>query len=478
MGADQVLAILWRRRAALLLVFSLVLGATIAVTAVLPRVYSTNSYLWVTSSRQSSSDYEATQTNQVLTKTYSELLQTPGVAAEVASKLPYRVTRGAVESSVRVVPVTESQLIRVEAEGSSPRRAQVLADTYAGVFLDRVGRLSADNANGVNSRIFRAEAAARPSSPARPKPLLYLTVGFFLAIFSGVGAALLWHRIDQRLEVDSSTTEILGLPVLARLPQVPNLTLGRLLAGDDGMPQSAQLLDACRLLMVNLVFVNGGEAPRSLVIVSPGEGEGKSVCCASLAATAAERRVEVVMVDGDLRRPRLTTSLQGAPRPTSVGFSSLLTRANPVAVPDALVPVAGSDVQLIPSGPIPPNPSVLLAGDGLGDFERRTRNRFELVVFDSPPVSVGADASLLAATAEGTVIVVDPRRTARNALIQAVEQLRRANAKVLGIVLNRTRDANRNLYYYRAQLDGLPASERREGAGSEPDVRSGTILRR
>jgi capsular exopolysaccharide synthesis family protein len=122
-----------------------------------------------------------------------------------------------------------------------------------------------------------------------------------------------------------------------------------------------------------------------------------------------------------------------------------------VAVADALVPLPQSAVRLIPSGPIPPNSASLLAQDGLADFERRVRNRFELVVYDSPPVSVGADASLLAATAEGAVMVVDARRTGRNALLQAVEQLRRANANVLGIVLNRTPDSSRTSYYYRSR---------------------------
>ncbi len=442
------------------MVFALVLGASAVVTAFLPRVYSASSYLWVTTSRQNSSDFEATQTNQVLTKTYAELLQTPGVAADVAGRLPFPMSTESVEGSVRVVPVTQSQLIRVEADGSSARRAQVLAETYAGVFLERVARLSAENSEGVTSRIFRAEAASLPSSPSRPQPLLYMLVGSFLAVLAGAATALLWHRVDQRLEVDSSTTELLGLPILARLPQVPNLALDQLLTPAGDAPRAAQLLDACRLLLVNLIFVNGGERPRSLVLVSPGESEGKSVCCVSLAGAAAERGVDVVMVDADLRRPRLTTTLDGPPGPASSGFSSLLTRSNPMAIPDALVRLPGSSVRLIPSGPIPPNPAVLLAGEGLGDFERRTRNRFELVLFDSPPVSVGADASLLSATAEGTVLVVDARRTGRNALVQTVDQLRRANANVLGIVLNRTTEINRAQYYYRAR-----GGERR---GEEP----------
>ncbi|MFN2608060.1 MAG: polysaccharide biosynthesis tyrosine autokinase [Acidimicrobiales bacterium] len=478
MSAEQVLAILWRRRAPLVFVFLLVLGATAAVTALLPRVYSTSSYLWVTSSRQGGSDFEATQTNQVLSKTYAELLQTPGVAGEVAARLPFRMSRQEVEGAVAVAPVTQSQLIRVSADASSPRRAQVLADTYASVFLDRVGRLGADNPEGVTSRIFRAEGADLPSKPSRPRPFLYMLVGLFLALFAGVLSALAWHRLDQRLEVDSSTTELEGLPILARLPNVPGLTMRQLLEPPDDASRAARLLDACRLLLVNLIFVNNGQRPRSLVLVSPGEGEGKSMCCISVAAAAAERGVDVVVVDGDLRRPSVTSSLHRPPGPSGVGFSSLLTRQAPVALPDTLVRLPGSTVQLIPSGPVPPNPAALLAGEELEGFERRTRNRFELVVFDSPPVSVGADASLLAATAEGTVLVVDARRTGRNALVQTVDQLRRANANVLGIVLNRTPDTSRTGYYYRSQVpssadEAAPDAPAGDAAGVPADLPSG-----
>lgn len=460
LNAEQLLAVLWRRRATFLVTFASVMAAVVAVTLWLPAVYSTSTYLWVTSTREAANDFDATQTNQVLTKTYAELLQTRSVALAVAAQVPYRSSAAAVESATSVAPISQSQLIRITAEGSTPRRAQQLADTYATVFLSRVAPLNART--GIESRITLAESASLPDEPIRPRPALYLLVGTLLAGFLAATAATLRHRLDKRFEIDNSTTEILGLPIIARIPE---LGAGASSDGDD--TRMDQFLDAFRLLYTNLTFANGAEGARSVAIVSANESEGKSTVCMRLGQVATELHLRVALVDADLRRPRLSSMRDTQ---AGTGLSTVLERLQPLSISDVAIPFDGTDMKIIPSGPLPANPTGLLNRQRLVELTSRAKNLFDLVIFDTPPVSLGADASLIAATTDIALLVINARSTRHSDVVQAIEQLRRARANVVGVVVNRIDAHGRSYYRYynQARRSGQQASpaadEKRESS--------------
>lgn len=470
LSTDELLAVLWRRRVSLAVTFVLVVATVAAVTFSLPNVYQTTAYIWVTSESDAGSDFEATQTNQVLMTTFAELLQTQGVATEVAAALPSPLDPSAVQERIRIEPVTQSQLIAVIAEGPNPDQAKALADAYANVFLDRAAELQ--RRSGSDSRLSLAEPAPVPASPVRPRPRLYLLIGTAVAAVLAVVTALVRHRLDQRLDISDSTTEILELPIIGRIPQRSTPLLSLFTHSEDREATDPRM-EAFGLLLANLAFTNHGELPRSVAMVSANEAEGKSTCCAGIGHAAAERGVNTVLVDGDLRRPQLSSMLLPAPDRVDLatsGFSNLLLRKTPLAVNEVVRPAAESNLHIIPSGPLPPSPAALLAQKTLGDFERRLHNLFDLVVYDTPPLSFAADASLVSAAAEGTILVVDARKTGRNAVLQAVEQLRRANAKVLGIVVNRWPESS-DVSYYSSRHYGRPqtrALRRGSSNGSSP----------
>lgn len=446
LSADQLLAVLWRRRVSVVMTFVLVLGTIAAVAFSLPNVYRTTAYVWVTSGSDAGSDFQATQSNQVLMRTYAELLQTQGVATEVAAALPYALDTAAVQARVTIEPVTQSQLIAISAEGGTPDQARILADAYAAVFLDRAADLQ--RRSGSDSRLSLAEPAPLPASPVRPRPKLYLLAGSLVAAFLAVGTGIVRQRLDQRLDISDSTTEIFDIPIIGRIPQRAASLLPVLTNAREREPTD-QRTEAFSLLLANLAFTNHGKLPRSVAVVSAKEAEGKSTCCVGIGRAAAERGLKTVLVDGDLRRPRLSAMLlpvanEGSS--VSPGFSELLLRETPLAVNEVACEEEQSNFHVIPSGHLPPSPAALLAQKALNDFERRVRNLYGLVVYDTPPLSIAADASLVSAAVEGTILVVDARKTGRNAVLQAVEQLRRANARVLGVVVNRWPES-RNSYY-------------------------------
>lgn len=435
---DQILLVLWRRRWTFLLTLLLVVAGTAAVTFSMAKTYEANTYLLVASVRTAGNDFEATQTNQVLSKTYAELLQTRNTADAVAQELSFSATGPGVQASVQIRPITQSQLIQIRAVAESPRRAKEIADTYARVFVARVREFGAAPEETVHVTV--GEEAALESAPIRPRPKLYLLIGAILGTFLAGAAALVRQRFDQRLEIEPGATELFGLPVLGRIPQ-------RATSRRRDEPLDPRLADAFRLVLANVRFANLGGRPRSLAVVSAGETEGKSTCALNLAQCAVELGIRVLLVDGDLRRPGLTTMMRAETESASSGFSSLLL--TPERIPHA-IERDGTPLRFVAAGPLPPNPAALLGSEGLAEFERVAKEEYELVVFDTPPLLVGADATLVAAHAEGVVMVVDVSNTRRTPLLHAIDQLRRAQANVLGVILNRAPETTASGYYYAA----------------------------
>jgi succinoglycan biosynthesis transport protein ExoP len=449
-GSAQILPLLWRRRWTLLLTGLITFAAVVAVTFALPRVYTSEAYLLVTPARSVTSDYEATQLTQILTKTYSELLQADSTSRAVDRRLGMT---GAGDA-LAVTAVPQSQLLSVRTEARSPSRAQEMANAYLAVFAEKVRAIGSEQP--ASGAVSVAEPASLPSGPSRPRPLLYLAVGALLAALAGIAAALVRDRFDQRLPLDSASTEILGLPIIGRLPRAER-------RGDGG----PALAEAARLLLANLAFVNLGERPPSVAFVSAGEQEGKSTCSLSVGRAGAELGLDVLVVEADLRRPSLLGKLELPPVPPSRGFAAALLRPDG-GLEQSGVTVPGSTVEVLPAGAIPPNPAALLGSDRLGAFAARAREAYDLTIYDTPPLSAGADASLVAAHVDGVVLVVDGVRTRRVAAAQALEQLRRTRVNILGVVVNRAADAV-DAYYYARGSNDVPEAD---GARLDDDRRA------
>jgi capsular exopolysaccharide synthesis family protein len=442
MTAEQIPAILWRRRVTFAVTFVLILAAAAVVIATLPKVYETRAYLYISSGNASGGDFAQVQTNQVITKTFAELLLTRNVANDVAARLPFDQAPTALQGAVSVAAVPESQLITITASGSTPRRAQAIANTYASVFIQHASSLTRGD-----STVRLAESAPIISNQSSPRPKLYLLVAAFLAAFVAAAVAILRHRTDQRLELSDSDTELGGIAVIGRIPRVRPSAMTALWRGDD-LQGRADLDEPFRLVMANLAFAHGGQRPGSIAILSASQGEGKSSASLALARAGVEFGAKTLLVDADLRRPRLSHELLGGAIPRAGGgLSTVLRNHAASALTDAVMNGDDESFDFLPAGPRPVNPSALLGSEDMVAFVARAHEIYDLVIFDTPPISAGADASLIAAAAEGVVLVVDTRSTRRAALSRALDQLRRAGATVLGIVANRATDELATPYY-------------------------------
>ena len=461
-STDQFLVVVWRRRLSFITTFLVVMAGVAAVTYSLPKVYTTSSYLLVSSLKPTGSAFEAQQVSQVDTQTVSELLQTRNAANLVASYMPYRISAATLQSKVSISPVAQTDLVLITAHESSPTRAQQLANTYATVFARQAASTI------TTAKVSVAEPAALITNPSAPRPKLYLLIGAILALLAATGAALLRHRFDQRLVIDDFASELFGVPILARVPEWSKSKPSLLPYTSERTSQlGIGFIEGFRMLFANLTFVDYGKRPSTIAVVSAREQEGKSTVCAAMAQTASETSRSVLLVDGDLRRPSLSEEL-GFDR-TSAGLSTFLAGSDgheKIDISQLVHEIAETDLHVVSSGPQPPNASSLLGLSSFDDFTRHAKDTYDFVVYDTPPVNVGADAALIATRSDGAILVVDADTSRRASVEWALQQLRQARVNVLGVIVNRASDVSVESYHYH----GTPNS----GTGPRPTKASRT----
>lgn len=198
-----------------------------------------------------------------------------------------------------------------------------------------------------------------------------------------------------------------------------------------------------RTIRTNILFSNVDEEIRSLTITSSGPGDGKSTTAANLAVVFAQQGKTVLLVDADLRKPTVHYTFNLT---NNVGLTSVLTSHVPLM--DAVHEIDEKNLYVLPSGPIPPNPSELLGSRAMKHFLEQVLEEFDLLIFDTPPVLAVTDAQILANLCDGSVLVVSSGKTERDLLIKSNELLSASNGKLLGVVLNNKKADKKGTYYY------------------------------
>jgi len=310
-------------------------------------------------------------------------------------------------------------------------------------------------------------AADLPATPASPNHRLDIGIGLLVGLFLGVVLGFVRDRTDDRLRGREDLAERLDRPVLATIPplskrvrQQGKLRWHRrhrnsLVTLEQPNSPAAESYRTLRTRMARLAAqldIN------SVMVVSAGVGEGKSTTAANLAVVLAETGKDVLLVSADLRRPRVH---QFFSLPNKTGLSSLLTDGSP---PDKRKgPVADSrqmaselwsvapNLWVILSGPLPPHPSALMDSDAMRQFLKEQRDLFDFIVLDCPPALVVADALALAPLADAVLVVADAKESDRNMVSRLKEEVEQVGGKIVGAVLNRSKQAGKSTYYYETQ---------------------------
>ncbi len=331
--------------------------------------------------------------------------------------------------------------------------------------------MAADHMRTDRSRV-RLSVVQRPQEavkPSRPDFPTYLGGGFALALLSGVGLAFLREFTDKAVRTPLDVARHGQFSVLGSVPLLDDdeADLDHIEHAAIRNPQSL-VAEAFRQIRTNLLFSGPAESQRTLLVTSPGPGDGKTTVAINLAVTSAQSGQRVLLIDCNFRRPGIRERFQNLP---AEGLSNALTGQARWEDLVSRSEVPGLD--MLSAGPMPPNPAELLGSGFMQELLEGAKRKYDRVILDGPPSLLVTDALILAVQVDGVVMVSRAVSNSRGALRRAREQLDRINARIVGAVLNGVqaraggyfRRQYREYYDYTADVPGaLPGGNGANGS--------------
>ena len=432
MTSDNFLTVVWRRKWIVLGTTVLLAAVVFAYASTLSKVYETSATLLI-AQPSNTQTFDAVQASQVAARTYGDVLTSPNIAQEVSDQLGGTPDRDTLVKDVSADPVPETQLLRLTISAHDPQDAKRIADAYAAVFTGYVKR----NLTPVTHvTVTVADAASVPDHASRPKPKLYALLAAVIGLALGIALAVLRERFDKRIRTVEELEALIEVPILARVPR-----RGR---GDIA---AATFTEAFRVLRTNLQFANAGEPLRTIAVTSYSPVEGKSTTVSQLARVSAATGSQVIVVEADLKRPSQQAFFRpDASGPLSPGLTTFIVGG--ATLEEAVHPTGMASVGLMPAGPQVPSLSGLLESPRGREVLDDLGEAGDLVLFDCPPLSVGADAATVAGRVDGVVLVIDMEQVTTDSVREALRQLQGVRAHVLGVVVNRDPQVDEHAYGY------------------------------
>lgn len=313
--------------------------------------------------------------------------------------------------------------------------------------------------------IVQIEQAIAPSSPVQPRPVTNTGLSAVVGLLLAGAIAYLIEYIDDRIRTPEEVERILKLPVIGYIGDMRNMKNGFEELHVMHSPRSP-LSEAFRSLRTNLEFANVDSALTRILVTSPAPGEGKTTVSTNLAAIIAQSGKRVLLIDADLRKPRLHSIFGISNR---VGLTTLFRSQVPLR--SVIHPVEGAEgLFVLTSGKLPPNPSELLASAKMDQILDEADHEVDVIILDSPP-SLVADFQVLAAKVDGVFLVLQPGHTHADIALSTLERLHRVNAKILGIVLNKIPNGIHDHYYpYKYDQDYYQQNEDSSVQAERPPV--------
>ena len=301
--------------------------------------------------------------------------------------------------------------------------------------------------------VVQVERAAASNVPIQAGPLRYVIMGALLGLLLTGTLAFTLEYLDDTLKTPQDVANVLGLPVVGYV--VNESAMEKI----EGMPfvtsnPRSPMAETFRTLRTNLEFASVDKPLKTILITSPGSGEGKTTVATNLAAVMAQANKRVILLEGDLRRPRVHRALGMS---NQIGLSDVFR--GQMDIRDVARYSKVKDLAAITSGSLPPNPAELLGSARMVQILARLVESASVVIIDSPPFVV-SDATVLSAKVDGVLLVIQPGKTHAEAARAMLAQLERAGAHVVGVVMNRVPRKNANYYgYYRYENDSAYSIE-------------------
>jgi len=540
MELRQYFVVIWRWLWLIVLGTILAGGTGYVVSKNTAPVYRASTTLLISQARNPVlTDYTSVVAGQTLAKTYAELLNKRPILEEVMRRLGLQ---GKLPASISIRPVQDTQLLQLSVESHDPHLAMDIATSLPQVFIEenesmQTSRYASSKENlakqltsmekdigttqqaittlrGSASAADQAELARLQSTltqyqssyasllksyedirlaeaqsmdnlvvveppelprfPVRPNTLSNTLLAAVVGCMLAVGVAFLVEYLDDTIKTSEDVSQTLELSTLGAVTRM-NISVG-----EEGLVAALQprspVAEAYRALRTNIQFSTVDRPLKTLLVTSTSPREGKSTTVANLAVVMAQAGLSVIVVDSDLRRPDLHKFFGLA---NSQGLTNALLEST--ATSDGyLQATAVEKLQVLTSGPLPPNPSELLGSQRMKGLIEQLKGQADVLIFDSPPLLAVTDAAVLANEVDAVLLVVEAGATRRGAVLQARETMTKVGANLLGVALNKLSAKGAGgyyyYYYYSSEGEGRERRRRKRPRGTAAGV-VGTIQR-
>lgn len=419
------------------IVATTLLGGLLAlgISLIVPPSYQARVQFYVTvagGENAATAAYQGSLGAQQRVQSYAALVESSNIAQQVIAESGADIDVDQVVNATTASADAKTVLLNVAVTDASPQRALKLAEGFAEVLPSAINRLETPDGGGpALAKLTVVNPPTLPSESVAPKTEQNVAIGFILGLFAGLGIALLINAMDRRVKTKDQLETIAGKPVVGSIPfrtdEDTKLGEEHIVSFREGHSPAAE---SFRRLRTNLQFLNVDKPPKVLVLTSSVAMEGKSETAVNLTLALAEAGNKVLLVEADLRRPRVVNYMS---MPDKVGLTNILSGQAVLA--DVVQETRHQGVDLLACGPLPPNPSELVASETARGLVEELRSKYDYVIIDSPPLLPVTDGSLLARITDGALLVVRSNRTTTDQVSQAVENLEKADAELLGIVM-------------------------------------------
>ncbi|MCG7580090.1 polysaccharide biosynthesis tyrosine autokinase [Mycolicibacterium sp. OfavD-34-C] len=407
----------------------LVVLIAVVISLLTTPMYQASTRLFVSTAAGStlSETYQGNRFSQERVASYTELLTGRTLAQRTIDKLGIQMSAEELGKNLSASSKLDTVLINVRVLDSSPVRARDIANTLSDEFVAMVRDLETPEDGSLpDSRVVVEQRASLPDEPVVPKTSRNIVLGLLVGLLLGVGLAVIRDLLDNTVKNKETLEAITSAGLVGTIPLDKDRKKQPAISFES---DSSAIAEAFRKLRTNLQFLAVDNPPRVIVVTSSLPHEGKSTTAINIALALAEADHNVVLVDGDMRRPTLARYLDLV---GSVGFSTVLS--GQVMLSEALQKTRFSGLTVLTAGGTPPNPSELLGSQSARHLLNQLRADFDYVIVDSTPLLAVTDAAILAAGADGVLLMARFGQTKRDQLTHAVSSLESVGAPLLGAV--------------------------------------------
>jgi len=300
-------------------------------------------------------------------------------------------------------------------------------------------------------KVWVVENAQTPKTPSKPRKKRNIMLGIILGLFGGIGIALFLEYLDNTVKYPDDVQDRFGVPVLGTVP---------LLSSKREPPEiitiketSTAFAESYKTIRTAVLLSGAGGPPKKLLVTSMAPQDGKTTTAINLSVAFAHAGKRTLLVDADMRRPRLHKIFQMV---NDEGLSTCLASES-----DIKINQTGNveNLSVVTAGPTPPNPSELLGSDRLNELVKAAGKEFDLIVFDSPPILTVSDSLILSKILDGTILVAWAGKATHDVIEKGLKMLGEIKAPIVGMILNGVVVNKSNYYYYHNYYDSYYSSE-------------------